>query len=165
MSAPRRRLPGELVFVLVMLLFGVTALWQAWRIAGLSSWSSPGALPMLAAIVMVASGVKIVLNTLRKPGPEKALGSSLAHDFYHRITPTVVIWFTLLIVAYMFALEPLGFVVASFAFLVGAMFALGERRVARVVLISAISLACIYVIFQTAFSVVLPEGVLRGVLR
>jgi putative tricarboxylic transport membrane protein len=165
MSAPRRRLPGELYFVLFMLLLGVTALWQAWRIAGFSSWSSPGALPIFAALVMVLSGLKIALNTFRAPDREPTPGRSLARDFHHRITPAVVIWFTLLIVAYMFALEPLGFVLSSFAFLVGAMFALGERRIVRVVLISAISLACIYVIFQTAFSVVLPEGVLRGVLR
>ena len=35
MDASRRRVPGELVFALAMLLFGVTALWLAWRIAGL----------------------------------------------------------------------------------------------------------------------------------
>jgi hypothetical protein len=39
MDASRRRVPGELVFSVAMLLFGVTALWLAWRIAGLSSWS------------------------------------------------------------------------------------------------------------------------------
>ena len=42
MHTPPRRLPGELVFMLIMLLFGLTALWQAWRISGFSSWSSPG---------------------------------------------------------------------------------------------------------------------------
>ena len=45
------------------------------------------------------------------------------------------------------------------------MFALGERRVLHTALISVVSLAVIYVIFQTAFSVVLPEGILRGVFR
>ena len=46
------------------------------------------------------------------------------------------------------------------------MFALGDRRILSTAsLVSAVSLAVIYVIFQTAFSVVLPEGVLRGVLR
>jgi len=54
---------------------------------------------------------------------------------------------------------------AAFLFLVLAMFALGERRILRTLVVSAISLACIYVVFQTAFSVVLPEGILKGVLR
>jgi putative tricarboxylic transport membrane protein len=55
--------------------------------------------------------------------------------------------------------------VSSFLFLVASMFALGERRVLYSALVSAISLAVIYVIFQTAFSVVLPDGVLRGVFK
>jgi hypothetical protein len=165
MDHPRRRLPGELVFVLLMLLFALTALWQAWRISGASGWSTPGALPTLAALVMLLSGVKIAVNTLRVPPPEVESGRTLARDFLHRITPASIVLFTVLIVAYMFALEPLGFVASSFLFLMLAMFALGERRIVRTLVISAISLACIYVVFQTAFSVVLPEGILKGVLR
>ena len=41
MDSSHRRLPGELVFVLIMLLLALVALWQAWRIAGFSTWSSP----------------------------------------------------------------------------------------------------------------------------
>jgi len=164
MDHPRRRLPGELAFVLILLLFALTALWQAWRISGMSGWSTPGALPTLAALVMLLSGIKIAINTLRMPPPEVEPGRSLARDFLHQITPASIVLFTVLIVAYMFALEPLGFVVSSFLFLVLAMFALGERRILRTIAVSAISLACIYAVFQTAFSVVLPEGILKGLL-
>jgi putative tricarboxylic transport membrane protein len=151
--------------MLIMLLLSLTALWQAWRIAGFAAWSSPGALPMFAALVMVVSGAKILRDTLRVKGPDTTPETSLRRQFFHAITPAVLIWFTLLIALYMFALEPLGFLVASFLFLVAAMFALGDRRILHTALISAVSLAVIYVIFQTAFSVVLPEGVLRGVFK
>jgi len=164
MTPTDRRLPGELVFVLVLLLFGATALWQAFRISGLASWSSPGAVPMLAALVMVVAGVRIALATLRQPPAEVPDGSTLAREFGHRLLPQVIVAFTLLIVLYMFALEPLGFVVASFLFLAAGMWVLGSRRLVYNVAISAVSLAVIYVIFQTAFSVVLPDGVLKGVL-
>jgi putative tricarboxylic transport membrane protein len=164
MDAPRKRVPGELVFVLLLLLFALTALWQAWRIAGFSSWSSPGALPMLAALVMAVTGVKIVVDTRKLPPPEPDPGRSLAGQFVHRVTPAAIVWFTLFIAAYMFLLEPLGFVACSFLFLVGAMYALGERRILRTLAVSALSLAIIYVVFKTAFSVVLPEGILRGML-
>jgi hypothetical protein len=164
MDHPRRRLPGEFVFVLLMLLFALTALWQAWRISGVSGWRTPGALPTLAALVMLLSGIKIAINTRRMPPPEVEPGRTLARDFLHQITPASIVLFTILIVAYMFALEPLGFVASSFLFLVLAMFALGERRIVRTLAVSAISLACIYVVFQTAFSVVLPEGILKGLL-
>jgi hypothetical protein len=163
MAPPRRRLPGELVFVLLMLLFALTALWQAWRISGVSGWSTPGALPSFAALVMLLAGIKIAVNTARLPPPGLAPGR--ARDFLHQITLASIVLFTVLIVAYMFALEPLGFVASSFLFLVLAMFVLGERRFARTLVVSAVSLACIYVVFRTAFSVVLPEGILKGVLR
>lgn len=165
MDHPRRRLPGELAFVLAMLLFALTALWQAWRISGVSGWSTPGALPTFAALVLLLAGIRITVNTLRVPPPDVGPGRSLARDFLHQITPAAIVLFTVLIVAYMFALEPLGFVASSFLFLVLAMFALGERRILRTLVVSAISLACIYIVFQTAFSVVLPEGILKGVLR
>ena len=164
MDAPRKRVPGELVFVLLLLLFALTALWQAWRISGFSGWSTPGTLPMFAALVMVVTGVKIVLDTRQLPPPDVDPERSAAGQFFHRVTPAAIVWFTLFIAAYMFLLEPLGFVVCSFVFLVGAMIALGERRIVRTVAISALSLAVIYVIFKTAFSVVLPEGILRGML-
>ncbi len=164
MDHPRRRLPGELAFVVVLLLFALTALWQAWRISGVSGWSTPGALPTFAALVMLLAGIRIAVNTLRMPPPEIRSGRSLARDFLHQITPASIVLFTMLIVAYMFALEPLGFVASSFLFLVLAMFALGERRILRAIVVSAVSLACIYAVFQTAFSVVLPAGILKGLL-
>ena len=159
-----RRLPGELTFVLVLLLFGATALWQAFRISGLASWSSPGAVPMLAALVLLGAALRIALAALRQPPAEIPEGSTVSAQFGHVLLPRVIVAFTLLIVLYMFALEPLGFVVSSFLFLAAGMWVLGSRRVVYNLVISAICLAAIYVIFQTAFSVVLPAGVLKGLL-
>ena len=159
-----RRLPGELTFVLVLVLFGATALWQAYRISGFASWSSPGAVPMLAALVLVGAALRIALATLRQPPAEVPEGSTLSAQFGHVLLPRVIVAFTLLIVLYMFALEPLGFVVSSFLFLAAGMWVLGSHRVVYNLVISAICLAAIYVVFQTAFSVVLPAGVLKGLL-
>ena len=69
MEASRRRVPGELVFAVAMLLFGLTALWLAWRIAGFSSWSSPGVMPMIATAAMSGSALVILRNTLRMRRP------------------------------------------------------------------------------------------------
>jgi putative tricarboxylic transport membrane protein len=153
------------VFAAATLLFGLTALWLAWRIAGLSSWSSPGVMPMIAAAAMSGSALVILRNTLRMKRPEVADGSTLSRRFLDQVTPLPIVLFTALIVVYMLALEPLGFVISSFAFLVAAMLALGSKRILFNVVVSAVSLALIYVIFQTAFSVVLPEGILRGVFQ
>ncbi len=161
---PEPRLPGELTFVLVLLLFGATALWQAYRISGFTSWSSPGAVPMLAALVLLGAALRIALTAWRQPPADVPEGSTLSAQFGHVLLPRVIVAFTLLIVLYMFALEPLGFVVSSFLFLAAGMWVLGSRRVVYNLAISAICLAAVYVIFQTAFSVVLPAGVLKGLL-
>ncbi len=158
------RQPGELAFVLVLLLFALTALWQAYRISGFASWSSPGAVPMLAALVLAGAAIRIVLATARQPAPEIPAGSTLAARFGQLLLPRVIVAFTLLIVLYMFALEPLGFVVSSFLFLAAGMWALGSRRIVYNLVVSAVCLAVVYAIFQTAFSVVLPAGVLKGLL-
>jgi putative tricarboxylic transport membrane protein len=165
MDETKRRVPGELVFAQLMLLFGLTALWLSWRISGFSSWSSPGMLPMLATATMTASAFVILVKTMRVKGPDTSPDNPLSKQFFHQITPLPIVLFTVMIIIYMTTLEYLGFIVSSFVYLVGSMVALGDRRIGRVMVISAISLAVIYLIFQTAFSVVLPEGVLRGVLR
>lgn len=164
MKPHEKRLPGELAFVVVALLFAVTALWQAIRISGFASWSSPGAVPMLAALVMVLSGLKIAYGTLRRPPAESVPGVSRAAAFAQALLPRVIVAFTLLIVLYMFALEPAGFVVSSFLFLFAGMWVLGSRRLVHNAIVAALSLAVIYAVFQTAFSVVLPAGVLKGLL-
>jgi putative tricarboxylic transport membrane protein len=151
----RARRPGELGFALAALAFSLWVLWQAWRISGFSSWSSPGAAPMLGAFILVVSAAVFVVRTARMP--------AAAGDI-REILPRAVIAFTALIAAYMLALERLGFLLSSFLFLVGAMWVLGNRRVLFPVCVALVSLAAIYLVFQTAFSVVLPEGWLERTL-
>ena len=148
-----------------MLVFGLTALWQAWRISGLSSWSSPGMMPMIAAAVMSVSALVFVRNTLRMKTPEIPPDSTLLRQFAHKVLPLPIVLFTILIVLYMLALEPLGFILSSFFFLAASMFALGSRRIVFTLVISVLSLVVINLVFRTAFSVVLPYGVLRGLLQ
>ncbi len=76
--------------------------------------------------------------------------------------PLTLVLFTLLIVAYMLLLEVLGFLVASYLFLLLSMQVLGSKRLGLNLVVSAVVLAAIFIVFQTAFSVVLPAGSLVG---
>ena len=78
---------------------------------------------------MVVAGLKIARDTRRVEGPDQSTDALPASRFFHAITPMVVVSLTGLIALYAFALEPLGFLVASLLFLITAMFALGERRI------------------------------------
>ena len=165
MHTPRRRLAGELVFTVALVAGSAFLLWTAYGISGFSSLTSAGAFPMVAAALMLVCGLVTIVHTLRTPPADGPAGEAPFARFVRQLTPPVLVAFTVAIAAYMLLLERLGFVLASYLFLVGSMFLLGSRRVLLNLFVSAASLAAIYVIFQTMFAVVLPKGSwLQGVL-
>lgn len=155
MSKAHTRRPGELAFAVVLAAFSLFAAYQAWLIAGFSSVSSPGMFPMIAAGAMVVSGMIILAEAIRKkPEAER----NTAQRFFADITPIRLLVFAALIVAYMLALEPLGFALSSFAFLFISISYLRRGNVLLNLLLSGASLAIIYIVFRYVFAVVLPAG-------
>lgn len=160
----RRRLPGELVFSMLLIGFSLFMLWQAYSISRFESFTSAGAFPMFAAAVMLISGLIAVGETVRMtpvPGTE---GESVWRQFVRQITPGALVQFVIAISAYMFILEPAGFVLSSYVFLVISMWLLGSRKWVLNLWVSALSLAVVYLVFRTIFAVVLPTGSLFQVL-
>lgn len=166
MSETPRRQPGELVFTLALLAGSVFLLWQAFGISRFDSITSAGVFPMAAAAVMAISSVVVLVRALRQRPAEPEHGESMARLFARRMMPRVLLGFVLAITAYMLLLQPLGFLLASYLFLVVSMGLLGSRRWGLNLLVSALSLGAIYLVFETVFSVVLPKGSwLAGWLR
>jgi putative tricarboxylic transport membrane protein len=156
-SSPTR-LPGELVFTALLLALSFFLLWQAYGISGFESLTSAGMFPMLAAATMVVTGVIFLRQTLSRGAADPSEDGGLTAAFLVKITPPVWVGFTLAVCLYMLALPRLGFIGASFVFLLLSMRLLGSRRWLLNLGVSAASLAAIYVVFQTIFSVVLPKG-------
>ncbi len=166
MSTSRTRAPGEMVYACLMLLMSAFLLWTAVGISGFKSYTSAGSFPMAAAAVMVVCALINVGQTARSVRQPGEPGESLPRQFMRAILPGVVVWTSLAIVGYMILLERLGFVVSSYLFLIVCMWLLGGRRVWMNLGVSAVVLAAIYVVFHTAFSVVLPPGtVWQGVFK
>lgn len=159
MDSSRKRLEGELTFMLLLLAFSIFMLWVAYNISKFESLSSAGAFPMVATAVMALCAMRIVWRTVRLERAHALDGESRSARFVRQITPRVGIAFTVVIVAYMVLLEPLGFLLASCLFLVMSMRLLGSQRWGLNLLVSVLSLGAIHVIFQTMFSVVLPTGI------
>ena len=166
MSAPRERLPGERVFALLVVLFSAFMLWSSFGISGFKSTTSAGAFPMAASATMLVCSLIALLQTLKAQPAAAQPGETTSQHFRRAIAPGVIVWTSVAIFAYMLALERLGFIVASYLYLLVNMRILGERRWVVSALASALVLAAIYVVFQTAFSVVLPTGSLwQGVFK
>lgn len=158
MHTPRRRPAGEIAFTLLLVAASLYMLWTAYGISGFASLTSAGAFPMVATAVMVLTGIANVVHALRERPTDTRPGESLPAKFMREITPGVLIGFGVAIVAYMLLLDRLGFLLASYLFLVVSMGLLGSRRIGLNLGVSALCLAAIYAIFQTVFSVVLPKG-------
>jgi putative tricarboxylic transport membrane protein len=151
----RMRAPGELVFCLLLMVLSLVLAHQAWSIAGFTSLSSAGVFPMLATGAMLASGALILLDTARRtPAAERGAFKAFLAD---TVSPRIA-GFAVLIVGYMLALQPLGFILSSFLFLSAGMIFLNRGRILLTLALSAASVAIIYVLFRYVFVVVLPRG-------
>ena len=154
-TARPKRPPGELTFCALLLLLSLFLLWQAYGISGFESLTSAGMFPMLASATMVVTGAVFVRQSLRR-GPAQSDGHWQA--FVAQVTPPIWLGSALAVCLYMLALPRLGFLGASFLFLLLSMRLLGSQRWLLNVGVSVVTLAAIYGVFQTIFSVVLPKG-------
>jgi putative tricarboxylic transport membrane protein len=158
MDESRQRLVGETIFVVLLLAMSLFLLFTAYKISGFKSLSSAGAYPMAATTTMLVSGLVILRNTLRSGDAPGLAGESAAQRFARQITPMVVVLFTGSIILYMLLLEKIGFVISSFLFLMVSMRVLGSRNWRTNLFATIVTIIGIYVIFRSAFSVVLPQG-------
>lgn len=158
------RRPGELVFALILVVFSVAAFWQAYQISGFAGKTTPGVFPMLASGTLVVSGLLILLSAAKAPPPD-AGSSSVVKRFFSEVFSLHHMVLIGLVLGYLFLMPLLGFVASSGIFLVIAFQFLWRKNVLVTLLLTAVSLATIYVIFREVFQVVLPQGtLLRGFL-
>ncbi|WP_219703789.1 tripartite tricarboxylate transporter TctB family protein [Marinomonas lutimaris] len=147
------RKPGERIFCFLLVLGSVYLFWQAYKISGFSSLSSPGAFPLAASAAMVLASCITFLNTLKAPAAEDV-------RFVYHCFPPVVAFIMALILIYSVVLESLGFVLTSFVFLFISIQFLYRRSPLTTLAITLLSLIVVYIIFRLVFQVVLPEGIM-----
>lgn len=160
MHTSHPRLPGELTFMVLAVALSAFMLWAAYGISQFESISSPGVFPMLCAALLLITGLMSLVKTAK--ARLQLEGETFFQHFVRKLAPLQLVLFTVLIVAYALTLEILGFLLGSYLFLLLSMQVLGSKRIGLNLLVSAVVLAAIFVVFQTAFSVVLPAGSLVG---
>jgi putative tricarboxylic transport membrane protein len=151
-SAKTVRRPGELAFVCVIALISLVCLWEAYGIAGFTSPSSPGAIPMFASAVMLVTAGLIAQKTWIRPANPR-------EHWTVDILPRRVVMFVLLLVGYGLALNTVGFIPTSLVFLVIAIRVLSKRSWFFATLVGGLSLLLIWLIFRIVFTVLMPEGI------
>ena len=157
MSKPlEKRQVGELVFVGLLLALAAGVAVQAWRIAGFSGISSPGAFPLGVSAVLLLAGGCILVDTLRKPACGAGGWLAAARQFASQHFPRCILVFIALAVAYLASIQWASFYPATFVFLLLAALYLGRGRPLVALLASGVSTGLIWLLFSLAFSVYLP---------
>ncbi|MDO9499883.1 tripartite tricarboxylate transporter TctB family protein [Falsiroseomonas sp.] len=160
----RRREPGETLFGFVLLLMSLAVMAEGHRLRGFEEVSAPGITPLAAGVVMAISALVIILRT-RTLVPTEA-------GFATRIAPRDIALSVLMIAIYMALLEPIGFHIATFAFLSALILYLRRggpasplRGLGFALLLALVSVVAVHVVFRMVFTVVLPQGwMLRSIL-
>ena len=136
--------------------FSLFVLIMAYRISGFTSISSPGAFPMGAGLVMVVSAGLILLGNRKLEKPDVKDFTDELRVVAKTVFPREFLIYTCIIVGYMIMIKPLHFLPSSFIFMVVSMVVLRGSGFIKSLLISAGTMACIYVVFQFFFRVVMP---------
>ena len=156
MNKNRNLRAGENIFGWLLLLFNLFVLVNAYLISGFSSISSAGMFPMCASAVMVIAMVSILRNNRKL---KKADADGLKDELRRaakQVLPNVFLVYVIIVIVYIVLIQPLHFLPSSFAFLLVSMIYLKGSTALKSLIISTITLGCIYFMFQYLFRVVLP---------
>ncbi|MDD1510493.1 tripartite tricarboxylate transporter TctB family protein [Pseudomonas sp. CNPSo 3701] len=155
MSTSKKVPVGERSFCILLVIFSLFVLYQAYLIAGFSSVSSPGAFPLGVGTVLLISALRVLWELRGRPTAGQGWAAA-AKAFSQAHFPLHIVVFTLLSVAYLAAIQWASFYISTFVFLMLAIVYLRRGKVLSALLASGISLVAIYLLFTMAFSVYLP---------
>lgn len=159
MEQLRRLLPGETAFGWLMLAFSLFLFYNSYKIAGFSSLSSPGGTPLAGSGLMVLCAIVVIVRNMRSPRLDVSSWQEAATRFNHEILPLQpLIVYVMIMLGYMWAIEPLGFNLASFLFLLVSFWYLHRRGLWLATWLSAVTVVIIFITFQLVFQVTLPAG-------
>jgi len=154
--ARRRSRLGPLLVGLVMIAVGLVLLWQIFEIPA-EGFGMQGPRFFPAVVVAIWLGLAVIylaqhVVSLRRSGP------GLPAARFDRAGPMGLL--VLILVVYAFALDPLGYWIATSLLFIASARTLGSRRLRRDVIIGVALSLVVYLLFTRALGVRLPEGVL-----
>ncbi|GAB3264132.1 tripartite tricarboxylate transporter TctB family protein [Arthrobacter pigmenti] len=145
---------GNLVASALLLLTGVVIFTQTADLGVTTDSSDPGAggYPRLLAGILVVLAIALAFQRgTGDPLPSRWDGA--------RILGVVV-----LLLAYTFALEPLGYILATALFLAGTMLLMEIRKILPLLVVPVTFSIVLFFVFYTVFGVPLPRQLLEGLI-
>jgi putative tricarboxylic transport membrane protein len=142
---------------------GLFLLYHAFQIGSVRGYSvvGPSIMPIVVSLGILALGILLALRTTA--WPDRDLGRSVAEEEVATHWPTTGLLAALL-VAYAFALAPLGYIVATALLLPVSARLLGSRHLVRDVAIGIGLSIVVFIGFTRFLTIRLPEGILAPFL-
>lgn len=150
---------GELGFITLLGVFSLICFAASVKIfVGAPTLKGEGTVPLITSVVLLIMTAVIFFELRGCPrGFEKgvALGQK-AKEVFEYLFPGQVGIITVYCLVYAVLLGFVGFAVSTFIFLAGSMLTLNREKKVQSFVVSAITLACIMILFQFIFKVQLP---------
>ena len=150
---------GELGFVAVLGVFGLVCLIASVRMfVTAPTLNGEGTVPLITSGILIVMIIIMLWEMRGCPGGfEKGTAlAQKARELFQYLIPGKVGVIIVYCLIYAVLLNFLGFAVSTLIFLVGSMITLNREHKIRSFVISAITLACIMILFQSIFKVQLP---------
>lgn len=123
----------------------------------------PSVFPVVLGIIMAAAALWLLIFPGEEEKPPKGAPEQSAWRDFEGRWQFYLMWG--LLIAYVFLLPGLGFVVSSALLLIAFFFLLGERRWYLAIPIAVVFTLAIYIGFARGLQIRLPPGILASVLR
>ena len=150
---------GELGFIAVLGVFSLVCLVASAQIfVKAPTLNGEGTVPLITSLVLCVMTLVMLFEIKGCPrGFEKGMSlGRKVRELFQFLFPGMVGIIILYCLLYAILLGFVGFPISTFAFLAGSMLTLNRANKVRSFVVSAITLACIMVLFQFIFKVQLP---------
>lgn len=150
---------GEIGFISALGLFSLICMAASLRLFLKSpTLNGEGTVPLITSVILLAMTFIILIEIRGCPrgGPSDLSLGHKAKEVFQYLFPGAVGTIIIYCLLYAVLLGFVGFAASTFAFLAGSMLTLNRQQKLRPFVISAITLACIIVLFQFIFKVQLP---------
>ena len=142
---------SELVIGLACIALGVAVFIAAGSLQTVKLGIGPAGMPRFVAVLLMVLGLVQTVTAVSTgvKAPEFNVDKKAAGRFAAAVAMSV---------AYVLLVETFGFIILTPLLLIGLMFLFGERNIVKMLLIAAVTTACIWLLFTKVFLIFLPVG-------
>jgi len=142
---------SELVIGLACIALGVAVFVAAGSLQTVKLGIGPAGMPRFVAVLLMVLGLAQTVTAVSTgvKAPEFNVDKKAAGLFAAAVAMSV---------AYVLLVETFGFIILTPLLLIGLMFLFGERNIVKMLLIAAVTTACIWLLFTKVFLIFLPVG-------